>query len=186
MKTSKGFTLIEGLLILVIVGLIGGTGWYVWSSHNKTNSILSSADQVNNSVAIFNKKASGNVTLKIPELKIQFSVPSTLKDFTYKNAPPRNAVVEAMSTSEFDALPDNMCVSSDPKFVYTLGLLREGNGIYKADYDTLLKQFDNFYIAYENSLDNFDSCSSNKSVNEKISTLRTQLISALKNAQEIK
>ncbi len=36
MKNTKGFTLIEGLLILVIAGVLGGTGWYVWHHHKKT------------------------------------------------------------------------------------------------------------------------------------------------------
>lgn len=43
---QKGFTVIEGLLLLVIVGILGFTGWYVWhskvtseSSYNKTQSI---------------------------------------------------------------------------------------------------------------------------------------------------
>lgn len=33
-KNQKGFSAIEGLLILVIVGIIGGTGWYVWDRNN--------------------------------------------------------------------------------------------------------------------------------------------------------
>lgn len=43
---QKGFTVIEGILLLVIVGILGFTGWYVWhsrvtseSSYNKTQSI---------------------------------------------------------------------------------------------------------------------------------------------------
>ena len=35
-KNQKGFSLVEGLLILVIVGLVGFVGWYVWQSKNKT------------------------------------------------------------------------------------------------------------------------------------------------------
>lgn len=42
MKTNqKGFSAIEGILVLVIVGLIGFVGWYVWQS-NKTMSDVTS------------------------------------------------------------------------------------------------------------------------------------------------
>ena len=51
MKKQSGFTLIEGLLILVIVGLLGGTGWYVWNAHNKANDTLTNADAANSSTA---------------------------------------------------------------------------------------------------------------------------------------
>ena len=37
MKTNqKGFSVVELLIILVVVGLIGGVGWYVWQSRHKT------------------------------------------------------------------------------------------------------------------------------------------------------
>ncbi len=37
MKTQKGFAVLEGLLILVIIAIIGGTGWYAWhNNHNAT------------------------------------------------------------------------------------------------------------------------------------------------------
>lgn len=42
MKRSYGFTAVEGLLILVIVGILGFTGWYVWSS--KTDADKTAAD----------------------------------------------------------------------------------------------------------------------------------------------
>jgi Tfp pilus assembly protein PilX len=44
-KNQKGFSVVEGLLILVIVGILGGTGWYVWNSNKKTNDLLNSVDK---------------------------------------------------------------------------------------------------------------------------------------------
>lgn len=49
MKNIKGFTMIEGLLILVIVGILGGIGWYVWDTRNKTSDTLANADSANSS-----------------------------------------------------------------------------------------------------------------------------------------
>ena len=45
MKDTRGFTLIEGLLILVIVGLLGGTGWYVWNAKKNTDNSLNTTAQ---------------------------------------------------------------------------------------------------------------------------------------------
>src|SRR2546423_227179 len=48
MKTFKqgGFMAIEVALLLVIVGLIGGTGYYVWHSTSQTNKTLTNASDV--------------------------------------------------------------------------------------------------------------------------------------------
>jgi hypothetical protein len=38
-----GFSAVEGLLIFIIVGIIGGTGWYVMNANGKTNDTLDNA-----------------------------------------------------------------------------------------------------------------------------------------------
>lgn len=58
MKTNqKGFSVIEGLLILVIVGLIGGIGWYVWQSNKSTGKNQSASNSSNSSGAQQKKEA---------------------------------------------------------------------------------------------------------------------------------
>jgi hypothetical protein len=37
MKNQKGFHTLEGLLLLVVVAIIGGVGWYVWQSTKNVN-----------------------------------------------------------------------------------------------------------------------------------------------------
>lgn len=49
-KNSKGFAALEGLLILVILAILGGTGWYVYDAHKKANDSLASANAVNSYV----------------------------------------------------------------------------------------------------------------------------------------
>lgn len=44
MKNQKGFTVVEALLIFIIVGILGGAGWYVYNSNQKTNDSLTKAD----------------------------------------------------------------------------------------------------------------------------------------------
>jgi hypothetical protein len=52
-KNQRGFSVVEGLLILVIVGTIGFIGWYVWKSKNKTDSIY---NHVNNNQTVLPSK----------------------------------------------------------------------------------------------------------------------------------
>lgn len=58
MKNNKGFALVEGLLVLVIVGMLTGIGWYVWNANNKTNDTLANTDAASSSVAKSAKKQS--------------------------------------------------------------------------------------------------------------------------------
>lgn len=39
-KNQKGFSVIEGFLIFIIVAIIAGVGWYVWDSSKKTDETL--------------------------------------------------------------------------------------------------------------------------------------------------
>jgi hypothetical protein len=48
---QKGFSAIEGLLILVIVAIIGGVGLYIYHANQKTNSTLNTASQENSATA---------------------------------------------------------------------------------------------------------------------------------------
>ncbi len=49
MKNQRGFSAVEGLLILVIVGLIGFTGWYVWQAKSNTEKTLNQASSTSSS-----------------------------------------------------------------------------------------------------------------------------------------
>lgn len=44
MKNQRGFSLVEGLLLFVLVGIIGGAGWYVYNSNKQANESLKNAD----------------------------------------------------------------------------------------------------------------------------------------------
>lgn len=63
MKAQKGSSVVEGLLILVIVGLLGFAGGKVWHSKNSTNQISSNAasSQAEPSKAV--KKTATSATL---------------------------------------------------------------------------------------------------------------------------
>lgn len=44
-EKQNGFGVVEGLLILIIVGLIGFTAWFVWHSKNSTDTTFAAADK---------------------------------------------------------------------------------------------------------------------------------------------
>jgi hypothetical protein len=58
-NNQNGFSAVEALLLIVIVAIIGGTGWYVWHAKSNTNKALT----VNNSsTPSFKKKAAPAAT----------------------------------------------------------------------------------------------------------------------------
>lgn len=48
-RSQKGFGVVEGIFILVVVGILGFVGWYVWQSKNNTDNTLNVADSTSNS-----------------------------------------------------------------------------------------------------------------------------------------
>lgn len=61
-ENQKGFGVVEGLLILVIVGLIGFTGWYVWHIKQNTDKINNKAAAVAASTAAQSTKKTATTT----------------------------------------------------------------------------------------------------------------------------
>src|SRR5262249_53344198 len=100
-QKQKGFGAVEALLILVIIGMLGFTGWYVWHAKQTADKTLS-AD--NSSTPTFKKNSTDknpdgstgvlissstvNGVFKIPQLGIKLvNVPSDIQDLTgYQNA----------------------------------------------------------------------------------------------------
>jgi hypothetical protein len=48
-KSQKGFAVLEGFLILVIIAVISGIGWYAIHTKHQTDKILSQADKISQS-----------------------------------------------------------------------------------------------------------------------------------------
>jgi hypothetical protein len=74
-RKQDGFGSIESLLLLVIVCIVGFTGWFVWMSKNNTNKLLASTDKVSN---LTQKTA----TTKNPATAIVFSGPKFIGTVT--------------------------------------------------------------------------------------------------------
>ncbi len=91
-NNQNGFSLTHVLLLLVVVGVVSGSGWYVWSSNNKTASKVSS----NKSGTVGNKPSLNKAPAETPpnwssyrnsQLGISFAYP---KNWTFvdKSAEP--------------------------------------------------------------------------------------------------
>jgi hypothetical protein len=75
-KFQEGFSAIEGLLIVVIVGMLGGVGYYVWHANSQANKSYS---QTANSSAVPSNKSSS--VSKAPEV-LPLSIDSGTVQFT--------------------------------------------------------------------------------------------------------
>jgi len=65
-RSQKGFAVLESLLILVIVAMVAGTGWYTWHAKNRTDKILSEASNTTQTV----KASNSTTTLRLAEGQI--------------------------------------------------------------------------------------------------------------------
>lgn len=81
---QKGFGAVEAILTMVIIGLIGGTGWYVWNAKNSTedtlkpnNSSLPKKDKAPvSSKPVFNKLPDGFAEYKVDEFGFRMGYPA--------------------------------------------------------------------------------------------------------------
>jgi hypothetical protein len=60
-KPQHGFSVVEGLLITIIIGILGGVGWYVWKSQNEVDKTYSQT--ANSSVSPKSKKSTNSAAL---------------------------------------------------------------------------------------------------------------------------
>jgi hypothetical protein len=165
-RIQNGFTVIEGLLILVIVGIIGGTGWYVWHSQKQVDKTLGSAGQTSqkSTKTSQNKQSTGNNLFKFTNLGVQFTLPSSLSDFQYfpqtfsdgsvggyisttaiKNTIKGCNANQGMSDQDIDSASLSFAGIGKTKGKYDPNQLDESQ---------LLKQFSSFYasISYPNGI----------------------------------
>lgn len=63
-RLQKGFTTIEVLLLLIILAIIGGTGYYVWHSRQQADQTLNTASNETSAVKVNNQSKSGTASTK--------------------------------------------------------------------------------------------------------------------------
>jgi competence protein ComGC len=81
-KTQKGFAIVEGLLILIIVLLVGFIGYYVWHTQSQTDKTSNDSVKASQSNSSGQSSSSANY-LTIKEDGVKFKLNDKIKDAYY-------------------------------------------------------------------------------------------------------
>jgi hypothetical protein len=96
-SNQSGFAVLEIILIFVILGIVGFTGWYVWNSKKNTNKTYDSSSAASQAKAASSKKSSNAKPAPPPQqylvikewgVKIPLSASITGAYYVIKNSPP--------------------------------------------------------------------------------------------------
>jgi hypothetical protein len=160
---QKGFSAIEGLLIIIVILMIGFIGYYVWHTQKDANKTLDTATksaQTSSSSPSKQTKAADQKYLDIKELGVKFKLSDAIKDAYYIKGSNDYYYV---SVHSFDNNPDLAgCMATD-NGTYGSGLmavivakLGEPNGSFAGDPWTLdsikqagLKQVGDSYYGFQ-------------------------------------
>ena len=61
MKKQRGFSLVEGLLIFIVIGAVGFGGWYVWDKNQDDSAINSDSSKQLNDIESLTQKMDGQI-----------------------------------------------------------------------------------------------------------------------------
>lgn len=130
-KTS-GFSILETLLVLVIAGILGFTGWFVWNAKQNTDQIFNAAAKTAATTATPGKK---QTYLFIKDLGIKLPLTSTIKDLTYTYDAKAGGSTTSLnylhfSTTSISSIPNSGSTCSadkDPLGTYTVYASRQAN-----------------------------------------------------------
>ena len=182
---QTGFSIVELMLGVVALALLVGSGWYLYDHRKTGDTVYKSAP---NTGALLTTPNQNNVTtkkIKMTELGVQFNVPVTLKNLTYKVFNNDDMSLTAyLSTKELDTAENGLCDVSNATIGNTapLGYLTKTPGQYPGDINAInqsgnfAKQFSSFYIVYSHSA----SCFNLSSNNDNATNLSGQLSAALR------
>lgn len=90
-QKQKGFAVLESLLILIIIAIISGTGWYAWQTKSQADKTLSQANQTsqNSPVPVIlntgtSKESNDKLSyLDISCYKVKMALPGSISDLYY-------------------------------------------------------------------------------------------------------
>jgi hypothetical protein len=126
-NNHKGFAVLQIILLLVVVGIIGGTGWYVWHSSSQANKNLDNATNASDSAPpIKTKKISASsipqkyLDIKEWGVKIPLSADDTNAYYTYDSTASLGVTLYdgvSIFDSSFDQLKNSKGIScKDPGY----------------------------------------------------------------------
>lgn len=196
-RSQTGFAPVQALLFIVIIGIIGGTGYYVYTANKNTNDALKANNSSTPTFKKSEKKAEkqDQQYIAIKELGIKIPVKST--DTTYDIAVDPNYV--GISTKGFQSAvgnckPENTASSSFPAVI----VVTKHTGTFDSNpdkkfdqlgaYDSFGKQFSGFYLSYgtpDGGYCNGAQSTAANTVNQLFNNLKPELESGVKNAQQL-
>ncbi len=190
-KNQKGFGAVEALLILVIVGIIGGAGWYVFQSQKKTNQSL---DNANKSLTELsqqkNVEQSKDETeyIEIKEWGVRFALNDDYSDMYYLVKPSQDSGYQFayFSTKSIDIVAPECAVDKTSQLA--LGRYKKNSTNDKSKYYT-----ETFQSTYLRTIGNYDytyslgngGCAESSITEQKVIPLRRAFVDMVKSLELI-
>ncbi|HXR49856.1 MAG TPA: hypothetical protein VN778_02415 [Verrucomicrobiae bacterium] len=159
--SQKGFTLVEGLLIIIALVLVVFVGYYVWHNQKSTNKTVNMTSQNAHKTEQSKTSASQNL-FKLTNVGVQFELPSSLSDFQYTPQTYSDGSVGGYISTAAIENTIKQCIAGQGDQAQQAdaeSLAFAGLGKLEGQYDPnqveegqLLKQFSSFYltISYPN------------------------------------
>lgn len=188
-SSQRGLGTLEMLLMIVILAVLGGVGWYVYNSANKTKAGLDKITAVSNSSTAATPAAAAK-TLTFKEYGVKITLPDSLKGLSYTAKPISNGdgttstslfLNDAALAKSIDGC--NTTKGSDGNFA----ALGKSTGQFPdeptPDTGGLLKQFPAFYISssYPNGIPCADD-TKEAAVVAQMQALQNAMVEAFKTA----
>lgn len=113
-RYSKGFTVVEILLAIVLILLIIGTGWYIYRLRHNKNNLTSTqnkqSEKSNNNSNTTNSTPASPTYLFVKEAKIKFQLSPNISDAYYYSDPnDSSGLTTSFSTHTLDKLGIATC-----------------------------------------------------------------------------
>jgi prepilin-type N-terminal cleavage/methylation domain-containing protein len=149
---QKGFTLIEGLLVVLVLTVIVGVGYYVFSSMNKDDSSSNSA-KTTAAPPVSSNDSSEAKYLTLKEFSVKIPLTDKIKDAMYEMAPDGETL--GISTKKFEAaVGDCKAADTASSSFPTIVTVNKSVGIFSKDspssqaFLSSYVQLSGFYLTY--------------------------------------
>jgi|GEM_PF-6239605 len=142
-NNQKGFSLVEGLLLVIALSLIVFVGYYVWHSQKQADTNLTAAANTSDSSAktsaaqSTSQKSANDNLFKFKELGVGIVLSSELKGLSYS--------ADASNNTQYDVTTPGF--TQEGSSCKDFAEVYKGTGTFSEKSATLLKQFNGFYIA---------------------------------------
>lgn len=198
-KNENGFGLVEVLLVILIIGLIGGAGYYIYNSKQNEND----KSQLTVKQEDMDVKTSTGETFEFKELGVSIDASGAIENLKYDVIPAVGQASEqySLTTDEIDTL-FTKCVKengdkindqyfsiifkTEGNYADDLSAAQEAND--RPSFPKLLKQFNGYYIAASNPTDDrYGACmgtTNDAKYRAMIADAQKSLASAFEDAKE--